>query len=400
VYPDGTGLGPHTDNQPGYAGSCAYYLHEDWHVTQGGLLVVFDPATATKHGDEPELPWVDGEELERDRLNSPGHGIVILRAEPTRAALRAGAAHDHDGNPWTPGVHRRLLSSTVTLTLSTEDIRVFDEVLSPEDFAGLRRHINELPFTGFTAATVARSGEYRMAIPWPVQCIAPPPGVPISSDVGDLSFARLLDEIEDHSRTAGLMEEFHGFTAAPWVYRNGTGLGPHVDGKNHYNGSYIYYLHKSWHAVQGGLLLVLDSGTDPKYPEEPELPWLDGNELEARRQAAPGHGRVILPKPNRLVLLSARAEHMITTVTRGPRLTVRASSTGPIRAGACSKDTSPRGTRPSRSCGSCMCPRRTTRRPQELAGTAGTRTSVPRTRRAGARRGTRVRPSRVRSNTT
>jgi len=211
----------------------------------------------------------------------------------------------------------------VTLTLSTEDIRVFDEVLSPEDFAGLRRHINELPFHGIHRGDRRKIWRIQDGHPLAGPMYSPPPpGVPISSDVGDLSFARLLDEIEDHSRTAGLMEEFHGFTAAPWVYRNGTGLGPHVDGKNHYNGSYIYYLHKSWHAVQGGLLLVLDSGTDPKYPEEPELPWLDGNELEARRQAAPGHGRVILPKPNRLVLLSARAEHMITTVTRGPRLTV------------------------------------------------------------------------------
>jgi hypothetical protein len=211
----------------------------------------------------------------------------------------------------------------VTLTLATDDIRVYDDVLSPEDFARLRRHINELPF--HTIHLGDRRKIWRIPDGHPLVGPAygpPPPDVRISSDVEDLAFGRLLDEVEDRSRTAGLLEEFHGFTAAPWVYRNGTGLGPHVDGKNHYNGSYIYYLHKNWHVAQGGLLLVLDPGTDPKHGEEPELPWLDGNEVEARRQAAPGHGRVILPRPNRLVLLSARAEHMITTVTRGPRVTV------------------------------------------------------------------------------
>lgn len=212
---------------------------------------------------------------------------------------------------------------SAVLTLATDDIRVYDDVLPSESFVQLRRFVNELPFLGVQNGSQRKIWRVRDGNPLAGPPYGPAPvGTRLSASMEEPSFVRLLDEIEDCASSAGLIEEFHGFTVAPWAYPTGSGLGPHVDGKNHYNGSYIYYLHKNWHACQGGLLLVLDPSTTPKRGDEPELPWIDGEDVERERQDDPGHGCVVLPAPNRLVLLSARAEHMITTVTRGVRLSI------------------------------------------------------------------------------
>jgi hypothetical protein len=211
-------------------------------------------------------------------------------------------------------------------TLSTDDIRVYDNVLPPEVFARLRRYVNGLPFRGVHNIEQRKVWRLSDGNPLTGPDYGPPlfPGTEASSMTEEPSLGQLFDEIERRTRGAGFVQDFLGFTASPWVYPEGTGLSPHVDGQLYYAGSYTYYLHADWRVQQGGLLIVFDSATRAKEPtEEPELPWIDGDDTENARLNEPGHGRVILPKPNRLVLLSSRAEHMITTV-RGsnPRISI------------------------------------------------------------------------------
>ena len=209
-------------------------------------------------------------------------------------------------------------------TLSTDDIRIYDDVLPPDVFAKLRRYVNDLPFHSVHATALRKVWRLDDGAPLVGSPGGPraDPDVELSAMTDEPSFAHLCDEVERRIRGAGLIEDFQGFTASPWVYPSGSGLSPHVDGQHIYAGSYAYYLHADWRVQQGGLLIVFDPATRSKGGDEPRRPWIDGDEVESVRLNDPGHGVVILPKPNRLVLLSGRAEHMITTVTRGPRVSI------------------------------------------------------------------------------
>jgi hypothetical protein len=211
-------------------------------------------------------------------------------------------------------------------TLATEDIRVYDDVLPPEAFARLRRHVNGLTFRSVHNTEQRKVWRLGDGNPLVGPSDGPPlfPGDKLSLMVEEDSLGLLYDKIEERTRSAGLVSDFIGFTAQPWIYPEGSGLSPHVDGQRFYEGSYTYYLHADWRVQQGGLLIVFDPETHAKdEADEPVLPWIDGDEEESARLNDPGHGRVILPRPNRLVLLSPRAEHMITTVRGGhPRLSI------------------------------------------------------------------------------
>jgi Rps23 Pro-64 3,4-dihydroxylase Tpa1-like proline 4-hydroxylase len=85
----------------------------------------------------------------------------------------------------------------------------------------------------------------------------------------------------------------------------------------------VYFLHPEWRLHWGGLLLVLDDETEGEDPATEGIvcPWLLDDD-ENRRVWSPGYGRVILPKPNRMVFLSREAQHSVTAVTQGVRLSV------------------------------------------------------------------------------
>lgn len=196
-------------------------------------------------------------------------------------------------------------------TLVTDGIWIFDDVLPPSDFAALRRHVNDLPFIH------AHPGQRPLV--WRLRDGEPLIGqnyrsaqerARMSTFAIEPSLARLLDEVEDRSRAIGLVTDPAGFTCASWVYPDGAEIAPHRDSPNFHVGAYTFYLHPEWHASNGGLLIAFDPATAAR----------GGDESEARRLGTPGHGRVILPRPNRLVFLSSRIEHMVTPVVEGPRV--------------------------------------------------------------------------------
>lgn len=109
----------------------------------------------------------------------------------------------------------------------------------------------------------------------------------------------------------------------PYIYPKETSLSWHVDDHELYAGAFIYYAHPVWNAHFGGELLIAETdGT--------ALPIMGYRfETEAYSEALleVGCGNFVMPKPNRLVVLSG-APHMIARVSSAAGHHVRASVAG------------------------------------------------------------------------
>lgn len=111
----------------------------------------------------------------------------------------------------------------------------------------------------------------------------------------------------------------------PWVYPEGTSLSWHVDDHHLYAGAFIYYAHPVWNAHWGGELLIGEV-----EPEQGPLPIM-GHRFETDSYSEQllelGHGSFVMPRPNRLILLSG-APHMVAKVSRAAGHNVRATVAG------------------------------------------------------------------------
>ncbi len=127
-------------------------------------------------------------------------------------------------------------------------------------------------------------------------------------------------------------ELFSGFAQ---VYARGVGLLWHRDSPDN-AGSYTFYAHPEWNVDWGGELMLLDDeGIDPSagiyfhrlkggVAWQPHLDNEDANELLMRH----GVGRVVLPKPNRLVVIKGGTPHCVAKVRDAAGNHVRASVSG------------------------------------------------------------------------
>lgn len=125
------------------------------------------------------------------------------------------------------------------------------------------------------------------------------------------------------------MTDWKRVSAAPWVYPMGSGLSLHADSQR-YSGSYVFFLHPRWGLHWGGYLMIFNparyavSPTTP-YSEGFVLPWLS-DDVETRTFADPGLAVSVFPKPNRLVLISRNAYHMVSRVDvnagQNPRVSI------------------------------------------------------------------------------
>ncbi|QMU74630.1 2OG-Fe(II) oxygenase [Streptacidiphilus sp. PB12-B1b] len=97
-----------------------------------------------------------------------------------------------------------------------------------------------------------------------------------------------------------------GFTF--WKYPVGSRYGWHSDAGGGRTGAYILFLHDEWRASWGGELLILDEGVGE--PGEST----DTAEVGAAVQRSALSPVAVLPRPNRLVLLSAGTPHQVNRV--------------------------------------------------------------------------------------
>jgi hypothetical protein len=167
------------------------------------------------------------------------------------------------------------------------------------------------------------------------EIVAPRPG-PESPKLGEAPLELLLAEVlkhPDYYREL-LGEDWSRVSARPYVYPKETGLSWHVDDSDHYAGAFIYYAHPYWNAHWGGELLLAEMMEESE--EEGEMPIMAHRfetETYSERLMDVGSGTFIMPKPNRLVLLSG-APHMVARISPAAGASVRASVSGFFLRGA------------------------------------------------------------------
>jgi hypothetical protein len=202
---------------------------------------------------------------------------------------------------------------------ASDQMMVFDDVLSHENFSALHAHLNSLEYRSVHASAWRKVWRLHDGNPLTTAAgwflteqeaqrgnIVFPTGTPID---------RLVEAIADNAERAQHLigsspADWKRFSFASWIYPPGSGLSLHQDG-HVYTGAYVFFAHRQWRTHWGGQLIVLDPET--AAPEGSANCFFD-DDAEAARVMVPGIGRVIFARPNRLVLLSPTAQHLITRV--------------------------------------------------------------------------------------
>ena len=109
-------------------------------------------------------------------------------------------------------------------------------------------------------------------------------------------------------------EVWSRMTVSSYIYPKGTRISWHGDG-GEYSSALTYYLHPRWSPHWGGELLVANT---PPQNLMPKLDYevsgaIDHSQMDAWINAY-GTGHMIIPKPNRLVLMKAGTAHMVNRV--------------------------------------------------------------------------------------
>jgi len=207
------------------------------------------------------------------------------------------------------------------LIYKSADIHVYDDVLSPEHFEGLFRYLNGVQYTSVHDDHWHKV--WRLHDGHPLKGKASwyrSKGSASSNRASDYPTNSGMDPlvrwIADQSSEleciVGAEGAWDRFSYAPWIYPAGSGLSLHEDGVT-YTGAFTYFAHKRWNLHWGGYLMVLDSRTRSRSHKD-LWPSFLSDDHETDRVFDPGLAQVILPKPNRIVFISASTPHLLTRV--------------------------------------------------------------------------------------
>ena len=153
----------------------------------------------------------------------------------------------------------------------------------------------------------------------------------------DLVIQKLKSILPDAGSLIGKQgEDWAYFFARAYLYPRGAGLSWHRDNENHVRGAFVYYAHPYWNPQWGGELLI--SSPQTARLEFPKKALYEGGEkylgshldntFETEALMEEGLGNYILPKPNRLVLMSSGVLHCIKRVDANAGDHVRATIQG------------------------------------------------------------------------
>ncbi len=145
----------------------------------------------------------------------------------------------------------------------------------------------------------------------------------------DLFVAALRDAAADFAPWIGrFAEDWRCFSARAYLYGRGDALSWHDDSSGR-AGSYAYFVQPSWSASYGGELHVADASLrpDPCKPAGAAKREVRQS-LVTRHLLTAGCGRFIVPKPNRLVVMSSGALHAVRRVETDAGDWVRGSISG------------------------------------------------------------------------
>jgi len=212
-----------------------------------------------------------------------------------------------------------------TLTLSTSQLKIYDEVLLPGNFLKLWKLMNVIPYKSILADQWIRvwnvtDGSVLRSYPLEANrsgAIRSSKYGKIEVFFGDL-IAAILCTLQGHE----VLSQITKLVLTPYVWPPKSSISWHSDGKNSRGrvGAFTFYAHKEWNAEWGGELLVShETGVGAEA-----VSVFDNREV-SDKILQKGHGIWVAPKPNRLIVLSDATLHKVakTTENAAPRLTIQ-----------------------------------------------------------------------------
>jgi Rps23 Pro-64 3,4-dihydroxylase Tpa1-like proline 4-hydroxylase len=237
--------------------------------------------------------------------------------------------------------------------LQTSQCAVFDNVLPPEQFESLWKHIQLVDYQSVHSNKWNKAWRLHDGhalggpeIRWADQSEADTASHSQNTDsltfpthsIMDALIQTVLSKATDHPELVGTRgDAWQTMTARSYVYPAGTGLSWHTDGLDNgipiYSGAFSYYAHPEWNSVYGGELLVSSADASTIYELLPHVMVyeMENNEIKDLKKRfvgahldnsaedkllnAAGLGLYIVPKPNRLVLMKGGTYHHVNPVS-------------------------------------------------------------------------------------
>ena len=218
------------------------------------------------------------------------------------------------------------------LVHQSESLAVFDDVLESGEMNRLREFQREQEYsfvqTGVWYQTYdlcdGNPLESAAVVSGAVSGAEPGSHYPTGSAV-DLFLERLDEVLEREGLPVGRRaEDWLAYSCRSFLYPMGTALGWHDDRDAVANrtGAYTFYTHPQWELSWGGELLIQEpTGLDPRSSSL-------RNAGLSESIFAQGVGKVVFPRPNRLVLIRQGTWHAIGEVRRAAGDRVRCSLAG------------------------------------------------------------------------
>lgn len=129
--------------------------------------------------------------------------------------------------------------------------------------------------------------------------------------------------------------QWNRFSVTSWMYPQGTGLSLHED-SGPYSGAYTFFMNKSWNIHWGGQLMILPQSAKSSIENKKKV--MGESKYRLARWVDPAHENeaifdvptaiTILPRPNRLVIMSNDVHHLVSTVNNNAGDSVRKSIAG------------------------------------------------------------------------
>jgi hypothetical protein len=240
------------------------------------------------------------------------------------------------------------MAADATVTSQDDFCTVIDGLLAPEAFNAVWNYLQteslqRVEWMGLGGTWALEDGDVLRGptVGWNHRWQAQyPTGTPI-----DDVMKALVDSAELIAASVGRYGvDWDAFSAMATLYRAGQGLYWHRDSEDN-AGSFVYYAHPEWNVEWGGELLLSHSRDIPReygaclhrllpvpgLPDPP--PWqshLD-NDDASRLLLSEGFGTLVMPKPNRLVVIKGGTPHTIAKVNASAGNQPRASIGGFIK---------------------------------------------------------------------
>lgn len=227
---------------------------------------------------------------------------------------------------------------------SNESFVIIDNLLSPEEAAYVWSYIQDEQYEFVHQKKWAKA--FRLSDGSPVwgppylsdpyeantKCAVYPSGRAI-----DIVISKVKEVAKDHENLIGKFEQnWAYFFARAYLYAANTGLSWHRDNQNNATGAFVYYAHPEWDPQWGGEFLVAHPET--KHHVMPTTKLYEGtekflgshldNKFERDVLMETGYGHYVMPKPNRLVILTSGVIHCIKKVDPAAGNKVRATIQG------------------------------------------------------------------------